>query len=114
MYKNHIIDMKQIERNKIMFIFNSYIRANSSRISTVRMEQSDRKSTANLRDTRNTTILKWKRKTKTRREFNKVGSVENLIKFKTESAVFQKTKKEAKETVRGYPRIRVHRMWSIK
>lgn len=28
-YKNHIIDMKQIGRNKIMVVFNSYIRANS-------------------------------------------------------------------------------------
>lgn len=29
MYKSHIIDMKQIGRNKIMVVFNSYFRANS-------------------------------------------------------------------------------------
>lgn len=28
-YKNHIIDMKQIGRNKIMVVFNSYIKANA-------------------------------------------------------------------------------------
>lgn len=39
----------------------------------------------------------WKTKTQARREFNKVGSLENLIKFKKASALFQRRKKVEKE-----------------